>query len=249
MSNNRGHLMIKTALHAGRIMIESGSEVARVEDTINRIAINAGFPDSKVYVTITGMMMSISGEENAQIEPVSSRTIDLEKISLVNDYSRQFAAGSISLEQFDDLLTKLEQNPPYFSFWLQLISAGLVSGTLEVVFRNNYQDFLITCVIGLIGWAVFYGVNQLARVRFLSEFLASVAIGAMAILAVRANLGNSVDDIIIGSVMPLVPGVPLTNAVRDILAGDLVSGIARGIEALMSAIAIGSGIAMILQVL
>jgi len=69
----------------------------------------------------------------------------------------------------------------------------------------------------------------------------------LAILAVKFQLGTNADDIIIGSVMPLVPGVPLTNAVRDILAGDLVSGIARGMEALMSAIAIGSGIAMILQ--
>ncbi len=81
----------------------------------------------------------------------------------------------------------------------------------------------------------------------MSEFLAATAIGILAILAVKFQLGTNADDIIIGSVMPLVPGVPLTNAVRDILAGDLVSGIARGMEALMSAIAIGSGIAMILQ--
>lgn len=101
----------------------------------------------------------------------------------------------------------------------------------------------------LIGWGVFYAVNKLAQVRFLSEFLAAVAIGLLAILAVHVHWGNSVDDIIIGSVMPLVPGVPLTNAVRDLLTGDLVSGIARGIEALMSAVAIGSGIAMILQIL
>lgn len=249
MTTGQGHLMIKTALHAGRIMIENGSEVARVEDTIHRIAINAGYPDSKVYVTITGMMMSISGEENAQIEPVASRSIDLEKITQVNDLSRQFAAGTIDLPQFEQQLTALEVHPRYFPFWLQLISAGLVSGTLEVVFRHNLPDFGITCLIGLVGWAIFYGVNRVARVRFLSEFLAAVGIGALAIWFVNLHLGNSVDDIIIGSVMPLVPGVPLTNAVRDILAGDLVSGIARGIEALMSAIAIGSGIAMILQVL
>lgn len=101
----------------------------------------------------------------------------------------------------------------------------------------------------MVGWLVYFGINQLVKVRFLSEFLGSVAIGLLAILAVKYQFGHSMDDIIIGSVMPLVPGVPLTNAVRDILAGDLVSGIARGVEALMSAIAIGSGIAMMLQIL
>ncbi|GAA3604672.1 threonine/serine exporter family protein [Secundilactobacillus similis DSM 23365 = JCM 2765] len=245
----RGHQLIKTALHAGRIMIENGSEVARVEDTIHRIAVSAGYPQSKVYVTITGIMMSISDEENAQIEPINLRTIDLEKITRVNDLSRKFAAGAIDLVEFESDLTELEVHPRYFPLWMQLVSAGIVSGTLEVVFRNNFPDFWITCLIGLIGWGVFYAVNKLAQVRFLSEFLAAVAIGLLAILAVHVHWGNSVDDIIIGSVMPLVPGVPLTNAVRDLLTGDLVSGIARGIEALMSAVAIGSGIAMILQIL
>lgn len=247
MTNDQGHLMIKTALHAGRIMIESGSEVARVSDTISRIAANAGYPDSKVYVTITGIMMSVSGEENAQIEPVASRSIDLEKITLVNDLSRHFAEHQITLSEFEERLTDLDQHARYFPFWMQLVSAGLVSGTLEVVFRHNYPDFFVTCLIGLIGWWIFYVINRLARVRFLSEFLASAVIGVLALLAVKYHLGANADDIIIGCVMPLVPGVPLTNAVRDILAGDLVSGIARGMEALMSAIAIGSGIAMILQ--
>ncbi|GAW99289.1 threonine/serine exporter family protein [Secundilactobacillus mixtipabuli] len=247
MANDQGHLMIKTALHAGRIMIENGSEIARVSDTIRRIAANAGYPDSKVYVTITGIMMSVSGEDNAQIEPVTTRSIDLEKITRVNDLSRHFADQKITLAEFDQRLTDLDQHPRYFPLWLQLISAGVLSGSLEVVFRGNYPDFWVTCLIGLIGWGIFYGVNQLAKVRFLSEFLAAAGIGVLAILAVKYHLGTSADDIIIGSVMPLVPGVPLTNAVRDILAGDLVSGVARGMEALMSAIAIGSGIAMILQ--
>lgn len=249
MTTNEGNLTLKTALQAGRIMIENGSEVSRVEDTINRIASNAGFPNSKVYVTITGIMMSISDRGEAQIEPISSRTLDLEKIAQVNDLSRRFAAKTIDLKTFSEQLDYLEQHTAYFPVWVQALSAALVSGTLEVVFRQNPHDFWISSLIGMIGWLVYYGINRLVKVRFLSEFLGSVGIGLLAILAVKYHLGRSMDDIIIGAVMPLVPGVPLTNAVRDILAGDLVSGIARGVEALMSAIAIGSGIAMMLQIL
>jgi uncharacterized membrane protein YjjP (DUF1212 family) len=32
----------------------------------------------------------------------------------------------------------------------------------------------------------------------------------------------SLDDIIIGAIMPLVPGVAITNSIRDMLAGTLV---------------------------
>ena len=59
-------------------------------------------------------------------------------------------------------------------------------------------------------------------------------IGAAAILSVKLGLGQSQDLIIIGCVMPLVPGVQITNALRDLLAGHYLSGVSRGTEALMT---------------
>ncbi|WCJ47270.1 threonine/serine exporter family protein [Levilactobacillus brevis] len=225
----RDQLILHTALTAGRIMIENGSEIERVEDTMTRIARNAGAQTSQLFVMITGILMAINGEVGAQIEPVKRRTFDLEKIAVVNDLSRRFADRRITLQQFADQLDHLDSISRYFPFWLQLL--------------------WITCVVGLLGWWVYYVLNKFIQIRFLSEFTASAAIGLLAVLVVHLGLGNSVDDIIIGSVMPLVPGVPITNSVRDILAGNLVSGPARGVEALVSAAAIGFGIAMVLQFL
>lgn len=54
------------------------------------------------------------------------------------------------------------------------------------------------------------------------------------------------DKIIIGSVMPLVPGLLITNAIRDLIAGHLVSGLAKGVEAILTAMAIGSGVAVVI---
>ncbi|GAK48589.1 putative membrane protein [Secundilactobacillus oryzae JCM 18671] len=242
-------LVVQVALRAGRIMIENGSEITRVEDTMTRIAKNAGVADSKLFVMITGIMMSITGKQNAQIEPVKKRTFDLEKISAVNDLSRQFAAHTIDLVTFESALIQLEKHPKYFPFWLQLIGAAMVSGPLELVFRQSLTNFPMSCVIGAAGWAAFYWLNRWVKVRFLSEFAAAILIGLLAIVAIRFNLGTSVDDIIIGGIMPLVPGVPITNSVRDTLAGNLVSGPARGVEALMSAAAIGFGIALVLRIM
>jgi len=240
-------LVVQVALRAGRIMIENGSEITRVEDTMTRIARNAGVPEGQIFVMITGIMMSVSGKQNAQIEPVRKRTFDLEKISVVNDLSRQFAGHTISLTEFQQALIQLELNPKYFPFWIQLLGAALVSGPLELVFRHSFANFPISCLIGAAGWTIFYWLNKWVKVRFLSEFAAAAGIGILAILAVRLNFGTNIDDVIIGSIMPLVPGVPITNAVRDTLAGNLVSGPARGVEALMSAAAIGFGIALVLR--
>lgn len=66
----------------------------------------------------------------------------------------------------------------------------------------------------------------------------------LAALLVSLGLGRELDKIIIGSVMPLVPGLLITNAVRDLMAGHLVSGLSRGAEAFLTAFAIGTGIAV-----
>ena len=79
--------------------------------------------------------------------------------------------------------------------------------------------------------------------------MAALAIGALAVLSVKYGLAKNYSIVIIGSVMPLVPGVPLTNAVRDLLAGHILSGIARATEALLTAVAIGMGIACVFTLL
>ena len=56
------------------------------------------------------------------------------------------------------------------------------------------------------------------------------------------------DTVIVSSLMPLVPGVAITNAVRDTLQGDYISGSARMLEAFLKAasIALGVGIGVML---
>ena len=80
-------LIIATCLKAGKIMVENGSEISRVDDTMSRIAQNAGVVQANTYVTITGVMMSIQGRNATQIASITKRTIDLEKVAQVNQLS------------------------------------------------------------------------------------------------------------------------------------------------------------------
>lgn len=69
---------------------------------------------------------------------------------------------------------------------------------------------------------------------------------ALALLSVWAGAGQHVDKIVIGAFMNLVPGVAFTNSLRDIIAGDLIAGLTRLTEALLTALAmaLGAGIVM-----
>ena len=235
-------LIIETTLLAGKIMIENGADMARIDDTLKRIAKNSGVTEPDIFETTTGIMMSIKGA-NAQVIAIEKRRIDLERIARVNDISRAYQAKTKTLKEVYAYLTTLDQTTPDFKLRWLVLAAGVVGATLEIMYNGSWQDFLPTFVISALGYYLFHVVNT----RFKVKFVAALAIGALAVLSVKYGLAKNYSIVIIGSVMPLVPGVPLTNAVRDLLAGHILSGIARATEALLTAVAIGMGIACVLR--
>lgn len=247
MQDTQMQELIDSVMLAGKIMIESGADMARVDDTLKRIARNGGIKEPKIFETTTGIMMSAPDYKLAQVEPIQKRTIDLEKVSRVNDISRAFQLKKITVEEMKVKLEFIDKKAPFFAWTWQVLAAAMISCTLMIMYNGHWQDFITTAVIGGLGYACYYFINTTFKIKFVSEFLASLVIGVLSVLAVRNNLGISVGMIIIGSVMPSVPGVPITNSVRDVLAGHLLSGLARGTEALLSASAIALGIAMVLR--
>lgn len=237
------NLILATCLQAGRIMMENGSEVYRVEDTMTRIAANAGYPKSISYVTATGIFMSLRQDLGTQMAEVHERSINLEKVVAVNRLSRLFAERKITMDELAKEIQAVDTVTPSFPLFLQALMAGVVSCTLMVIFGGTWPDFLATFIIGAVGYVVSIWVRRSSHLRLLDMFVSAFVIGAAAILAVHFRLAGNTDNIIIGAVMPLVPGVAITTSFRDILSGDLLSGTARGIEALFIAAAIGAGIA------
>jgi uncharacterized membrane protein YjjP (DUF1212 family) len=81
------------------------------------------------------------------------------------------------------------------------------------------------------------------EINFFSEFLGGFLAVLMGISFVKAGLGQSLDGIVIGAIIPLVPGIAITNAVRDVVKGELLSGVVRTFEAFWISVAIAAGVA------
>lgn len=240
--NNYTQLILNTCLKAGKIMMESGSEIYRVEDTMKRIAENAGLNDIQTYVTATGVFIGSPSEEKSQLIEIKRQSINLEKVTAVNRGSRLFASGEITLRDFYQILENIDVETPDFTFLWKIIAAGIVSCTLMIILGGVWQDFIATFTIGVVGFAVHAYFGKALQMYFLNDFLAAFFIGTLANVAVNWQLAVDVNSIIIGSIMPLVPGLAITNSFRDIMAGHFISGIARATEALFVAGSIGGGI-------
>ncbi|PLR78438.1 hypothetical protein CU633_05530 [Bacillus sp. V3-13] len=247
MNNNQERTIeiIELCLLAGKIMLQCGAETYRVEDTMSRIAASFGVHGSHSYVTPTVIIFSVDGTVPTKLIRISERTTDLRKVTLVNGISRKISAGELTLEEAFGELRKIDIANLAFPLWLQILAASISSGCFLMMFSGSASDFFPAMLTGGLGFIALIYVHKLVEIKFFAEFLASLVIGLTALLLVNAGAGQELDKIIIGSVMPLVPGLLITNAVRDLMAGHLVSGLSKGAEAFLTAFAIGTGIAVV----
>ncbi len=238
--------VVECCLLAGKLMLQSGAETYRVEDTMMRIAATFGFENSHSYVTPTGIIFAVDQMEATRIIRITERSTDLQKVTLVNSVSRSIASREITLQQANEELQKIEATAHAYPILTQIAAAAISSACFLIMFNGGWYDFFPALFTGGLGFIFFIYVNSIVNIKFFSEFLSSFLIGLLAVVFVKTGMGQELDKIIIGSVMPLVPGLLITNAVRDLMAGHLVSGLSKGAEAFLTAFAIGTGVAVVI---
>lgn len=241
-------ILTEVCLLAGRIMAQNGAETSRVEDTMIRIA-TAGKLPAQSFVTPTGILFSLGWDNRTHLVRLVERSVNLRKVTEVNTLSRQFCDGQLSLEAARDALKQLDQAKFTYPMPLQIFMAAVTSGGFLFMFQGIWQDFGTAFLCGGIGFSLVWWLHRLTRVKFFAEFSASLALAFVALGLVHLGIGQGTDKIIIAAVMPLVPGLLITNAVRDLMAGHLMAGMAKGMEALLTAMAIGAGVAVALSVI
>lgn len=243
--------ILEVCLLAGKIMLQGGAETYRVEDTMMRIASSFGVDQSHSYVTPTAIIFSIEGKEptKTKLIRILERSTDLTKVDLVNSISRRISSGEVSLEEASRMLKELENKKVAYPLWIQVVAAAVSSACFLIMFLGGWIDFIPAFITGGLGYIAFVYLHKVVPIKFFAEFLSASIIGLLSFLFVFTGIGEEIDKIIIGSVMPLVPGLLITNAVRDLMAGHLVSGLSKGVEAFLTAFAIGAGIAVVLSFL
>ncbi len=232
-------------LLAGKIMLESGAETYRVQDTMVRIAGSLGANYTNSYVTPTGIVFSLSGADQTKLAQISKRSTDLYKVIIVNSISRKISTGEISAEEAFSTLRKIEKENLKYPKYVKILAASIVSGFSLVLFNGEWHDFFSAFFAGGAGFLCVSYIHRLVDIKFFTEFLAALIVALTSYLFNYIGFGHDLPNIIVASIMPLVPGLLITIAVRDLMAGHLVSGLAKGAEATLTAFAIGAGVAVV----
>ncbi|MDE6952287.1 MAG: threonine/serine exporter family protein [Erysipelotrichales bacterium] len=235
--------------HIGYLLLKHGAEIYRVEESLEYMCKSFGFTNIEVFAIPTFYTLSLTLHDGQPYQ-ITKRSrvnrIHLDHLYELNCLVRNISAKKLSIEQIEKEIEDIENQ----TLNLPLIFIGyIISASMFCVFFGGGVNEMY--VSGIIGMALYFFIYIMERVNINSivrTLLASMLLASIAIFSNKLGFIYNLQSVITGSLMILVPGIAITNSLRDIISGDFISGLARMSEAILIAtsIAIGVGIMIIL---
>lgn len=241
--------LLELTVEIGCRLQESGAEIYRAEEAVRRVFEAYGVESGQVFAIPNCLIVSVidnDGRPITRLRRIPIHGTDVNRIERVYDYCRRICNETPDPEIARAGLDALEERNPTFPLWMQFLGYFLGAGAFALFWGGRGPDALVG---GLCGVAIGLCLTFMGRLHtnlFVKTALAAFVSAFLSVALVRAGLGGSTRFAAAGALMTLVPGLVFTNFMRDIMAGDLVAGLLKLVEALLTAgaLAIGTFVAM-----
>ena len=248
MSNSKEILTLTVEI--GDVLLRSGGEIYRVEDTLLHILDAFGIDDFDVYVLSNGIFASANEDKEdacSIIRHVPLGDVHLGKIAAINQLSREICAHECSVEEAWERLDACKALP-FQKPLVQKICCGINCACSCSIFGGGPLDSFFALLLGFFLQHLRLKQQEKGSSSFFIAIIGSAFLTASSLILLNLGLPVLQDKIVIGSIVPLLPGIALTTSIRDLFNGDYLSGAIHLLDALLTAmcIAIGVGTVMIL---
>lgn len=240
--------LLTCILDLGEILLTSGAEISRVEDTMKRMALAYGFMKVDVFSITSSIVVTVHtdrGEVLTQTRRIMQYDTDLDKIEKVNCISRQVCNELLPVQELQKTIEDIRLDKGYPEGVLFLFY-GIISAAFSLFFGGTVLDAAAAFLCGLLLRFILNTGVRVGLQNLVLNFLCSAAVGLGAVVITRFGLGQNIDKIIIGNIMLLIPGLLFTTSLRDMINGDLITGLLGLCDAVLRALAIALGFAVIM---
>ena len=234
--------VMQVATEAGHIMLENGAEIFRVEETMERITRHFGIDSGRFFVLSNGILTS-GGTRYSNVEFIPFKGAQLEKVVAVNRLSREIEGGGCSISEARERLSVIK-NMKSKPFLEQIIGSGVGSGAFCAIFGGSFMDCAASFASGLLLYIFVLLVSRRGMSKIVTNITGSILATTLSVLFMRIGFGEHPGNMIICSLIPLIPGVPFTNGIRDLANEDYIAGSTRMIDALTVFFCIAAGVAI-----
>ncbi len=241
--------LLHLLLDMGEMMMCSGGEVRRVENTLSLMGKAYGAVETNVMVITASIVVTMKFADGNLI--TESRRVEspgsnkLWRLESLNALSRKCCEQPLSIEELETQIKNCKQPTNLWKFYL---GSALAAGAFAVFFGGNIFDGVFAAMFALLVCFFQRKVSNLFPNNIIFNIVSSFVVGILISLSAKFISFINADMIMIGVIMLLIPGIAFTNSVRDILVGDTISGIMRLIESLLWAagLAVGFMLAILL---
>ncbi len=237
-------------LDVGTLLMSNGASTGRVRTTVNRIAGALGY-DVELLITSRSLMLTVTEENGSDYTSSVRRTpphgVNFTLVSGISRMSWRIIEDKMTLGQINEDILRLTALPHYPRL-VVLSLVALAGASFCRLFGGEGFELVVTFV------ATFFGLfirQEAMKKRFnpyLAIVFASFAASIIAGLSVKLGIGNNPEHALATSVLFLIPGVPLINSLTDIIDGNTLNGIVRGVNGFTIAFAIALGLMLAMNI-
>ena len=250
-NKQKADIFVRQLLNIGEAMYQTGGEISRIEDSLHRLGKAYGAVHVSVYAITSIILITVEFDDNysvTQNRRITKRgTINCIKMEKLNQLCRDCSLEPIEVSELrEKVLAILAEKPKPIRLYIgQLIAATMFT----VFFGGNWKDafiagigVLIICIMQRWVWP-FCTTELFCNV--VCSFLTGICVNVINLFVP----GLHVNQILIGDIMVLIPGIAITNSIRYILSGDIISSFEKLMDSLMQAFGIAAGFMLSLMVI
>jgi uncharacterized membrane protein YjjP (DUF1212 family) len=204
----------------------------------------------EAFVLPTGIFLTVGdggGESLSLTKRINYRTVDLKKIEMINNFSRNMAETPIIFVSAYKELDSIFKAKP-FAAPLKLAASGIAAFVFTVLFKGTIFDGVASLLAGLLMYMLRELISRFGFFQFFELFICGLVAGFLSFAEAAVFSVLDPYKIIIGALTIFLPGVAITNGIKDALRGDIISSVGRLGEAVFAVAALGAGVGLALSI-
>jgi uncharacterized membrane protein YjjP (DUF1212 family) len=241
---------ISFVIKLGRALHRFGTPAHRLEEAMSLVLLKLGLK-GQFFSTPTGIFASfgLPEEQRTSLIRVEPGSVNLEKMTLLDDLANKVIKGSISSGEGASRIDDIVAAPSRYGPFLTAICFGIASGTASIFIGGGWREIVASALIGIIIGLLALIADRSQTISRIFEPVAATLASAFAIVLSQFFLPVSVYVTTLAGLIVLIPGLTLTVAMTEIAMRNLVSGTARLTGAALLFLEIGFGVALGSQII
>ncbi len=241
--------VIDLSLYAGQLLMQFGADTKRVETIVHHLGTGLGAEWLDVFVSPNALIISTTDhrEFRTKVRRVMRLGgVNMSGIAEISDLSHHAAQldREFVLHRLDEIATQ----PRHYGPIVQCGMVGLACAAFSRLFGGDWAVFGVTWVAASTAMLLRHELSKRQHNFALNAIITAFVATLLASSATLFGWSDEPQIALAASVLLLVPGVPLVNAVEDLLSEHWVVGIVRGVVGLIITMSVALGIVLALGI-